>query len=64
VTRHFKLAFVGMLLLTVLLYAGAGLLSLLSSGHPEIAKVADGFLGGGNIGLGATAGLLSGKALH
>ena len=64
VTHYFKLAFIGMLLLTVLLYVGAGLLSILSTGHPEIAKVADGFLDGGKICTGATAGLLSGKALR
>jgi hypothetical protein len=64
VTRNFKLAFIGVLLLTVFLYLGEGLLSILSVGHPEVAKVADGFLDGAKICTGATAGLLSGKALR
>jgi hypothetical protein len=52
------------LLLTFFLYLGAGVLSFLSAGHPEVAKVADGFLDGGKICTGATAGLLGGKALR
>jgi hypothetical protein len=52
------------LLLTVFLYLGEGLLSILSVGHPEVAKVADGFLDGAKICTGVTASLLSGKALR
>jgi hypothetical protein len=64
VTRHFKLVFIGVLLLTVFLWLGAAGLSLLAGGRPEVAKVADGFLDGAKLCTGGAVGLLGGKALR
>jgi len=52
------------LALTVFLWAGAAVLSLVAGGHPEVAKVDDGFLDGAKLCTGGAVGLLGGKALR
>jgi hypothetical protein len=58
------MVFIGLLLLTVFLYLGAAIISFYAGGHPEVAKVADGFLDGAKLCTGGAVGLLGGKALR
>lgn len=63
VSGHFKLVFLSLLGLTLFLWVGSAILSVLAAGHPQIAMVDDDFATAGKLVTGTVVGLVGGRAV-